>query len=795
MLDDAADVLANIGRSRHKLDGWELVEGRATFVADLVRPEVHHLALVRSPHPRARILEYRTGPALALDGVVLVMTGPDAAREAGTIPYFIDPEARGGRRADQRCLALGTARYVGEPVAAVVATDRSTADRAAALMEIDYEPLPAVLDAETALAADAPVVFDGWDDNVILARQVRNGDPEAAIAAAPHVLEERISIHRFTTVPIEPRGYLVECDVAGERLTIHASCQNPNAMRWQIAGALGMDEDDIHVITQKVGGSFGLKMQGHAEETLIALCARRAGVPVMWLETREETFLAGAREQIHDVRVGFDDGGRLLGLVDHIVADVGAASAQPGWAMANNSAQTIPTGYDLQDVSVHLQTVVTNKSPWNAARGFGKEGANFLMERVMDHIAGQLGLDPLDVRRINLIAADRFPYRTASGLNIDSGDYHGLIDLLTAEVGYDVFRTEQQAARAAGRYLGIGLGFELTPESADGPGTLVGGYDTTTVRLRPSGRVQVLTGVTAPGGGNETGIAQVVADEIGARFEDVDVVQGDTERCPYGFGNFSGRGMLVGGGSAALAARDLRAKLELVGARMLGIPGDGARAVEGHVVDRRNGSRSVAFRDVIHAVVTRAFEVADDIEPTLESTRSYKPDNIDHHPDEKGRLQPYPTYSNGICAVVVEVDPQTGLIDLRSVVLSHDCGVLINPALVEGQARGAVAMGLGGAWTEDLPFRPDGQPIVDRFKTYLLLRAEDLPPIRIVHQVTPSPFTLLGTKGAGEAGVGSAMSALTSAVEDALAPFGVRIQELPLHPSRILQLIGQGEAA
>lgn len=794
-VDDAPSVpTPNVGSSRTRIDADEFLTGRARYIADHASGSTCHLVIVRSPHARARIVGYDIADARALPGVHLVVTGDEAAEHAGPIPYFIDPAARGGRGAEQRCLAHGRVRYAGEPVVAVVAEDRVTAGHAAELLRVRYDVEGAVLDPDAALADGAPAVFDELPTNVMLDRRLVSGDARARIDAAPHRIALDFSIHRSTTAPIEPRGYLAEWDERSRALTMWGSLQNPQALRWQVSAALGIEETQMRAITARVGGSFGLKMQGSPEETLVALCARLSGRPVMWIESRKETLLVGAREQVHRLEAGFDDTGRILGLVDDIVANVGAASAQPGWAMANNSGLTMPTGYDIQDVDVRVRAVVTNKGPWNAARGFGKDGANIAMERLMDAVARRLGMHPLDVRRVNFIRSEHFPYRTSGGLNVDSGDYHALTDLLVRTLDEDRWRGVQEQAHLEGRCVGIGYGFELTPESADGPGTFVGGFDTTTVRLQPDGTAKVLTGVTSPGGGNETGIAQVVADELGIRLSDIEVVQGDTDLCPYGFGNFSGRSMLVGGGSAALAARDLRDKLLHVGARMLDAGLSDVVAIESTVRVRDDASRAVTFREVIHAILTRAFEVADGVEPILESTRAYKPGNIDHRPDELGRLQPYPTYSNGICAVVVEVDPASGVVKVLDVVLAHDCGTMVNPALVEGQAHGALAMGLGSAWTECQPFTPEGVCTADRFKTYLMMRAEDLPEFRIAHQVTPSPFTLLGNKGAGEAGVGSSMAAMTAAVEDALRQLGVTISALPLSPERILETVEAAES-
>ncbi|MFC4852197.1 xanthine dehydrogenase family protein molybdopterin-binding subunit [Actinophytocola glycyrrhizae] len=777
----AAPVQAGIGASPRKRDGVALLTGRALFLDDY-RPEgLLHAVVVRSEVAHGRILSIDTTAASAAPGVALVLTGAEAARHAGPVPYFIDPAARGGNRTDIRCLQVDKVVHVGQPVAAVVAASRHEAQAAAELVEVDYEVLPHVLDARAAMAPDAPRMYEDWPGNVVAHNRYGSGDPDAALAAADVVVAGELRIARTTTSPIEPRGYLASWQ--GGVLTVHASCQNPHQLRWMLSVSLGVDESRIRVVTAKIGGSFGLKMQGHPEETLVALLSMLTGAPVKWVEDRRETLMAGAREQVHRFRVGATADGRITGLVNEIVADIGALTAQAGWAMPNMSATTQPSGYAVQDVRVELDIVCTNKPPCNAARGFGKDAAHFVMERAVDLVARELGMDPALVRRRNFVR--EFPYRTATGLNIDSGDFEGLLDKTLAAVDYTGIRRRQAVLRDRGRYVGVGLGFELTPESSDSPGTFVSGFDTTTVRMSVTGMVTVLTGVTSPGGGNDTGIAQIVATELGVPIEWVELVQGDTDRCPNGFGNFSGRSMVVGGGSAALAARDVRAKLLAVAALVLDT---GYVDIRGGVAF--GGGREVPVPEVARALLTRAFAVGD-IEPVLESTRAYKPGNINHVPDELGRIQPYPTYSSSLHAAVVEVDPETGKVTLADYVMTHDCGTMINPALVEGQARGAVTMGLGSALSEQLVFGADGGLASNRFKSYLLPRAGDIPLLRMIHQVTPSPFTMHGNKGAGEAGVGGAQAAVANAVEDALAPFGVTVRGVPLSPPNVLALIDE----
>ena len=716
-----------------------------------------------------------------------VLTGEQAATLSRPLPQAMDPAAMGGEAVEVRCLALGEVLFAGQPVAAVAARTEVEARRALELIEVEYEPLPAVLTAREALAPGAPTAYAGASGNVVMRRDFVEGDTETALAGARHRVQGSIEIQRTTTTPIETRGYMAAWDALQQALTLVGTTQNPHPERWILATTLGLAEEQVRVVAPNLGGAFGAKMRAQPESVIVSLLARLTSGQVKWVEDRTETFLQGAREQTQEFEAGFAEDGRLLALRVRGVADVGIVSASPGWGMSFLTALTFPTGYVVPNLDVRMTAVATNKAPWLAARGFGKEATNLVMERVMDLGARAAGIDPADIRRRNLVPADRFPYRTATGLNLDSGDYAAAVDDVLAAAHYEDARAEQAAARREGRLFGIGIAFELTPESADIPGTITGGFDTSTVRVGPSGGVTVLTGVTSPGGGSDTAIVQVVADRLGVDPSTVTLVQGDTDRCPFGFGNSSGRGTLVGASSAALAADDVRAKLQAVGARLLDADPAAVWSENGSV--RAPGGGAVSFAEVAKAVYTRAFEVAREVEPPLESTRAYRPGNIDHQPDERGRIQPYPTYSYAVHVAVVEVDAETGLVRPLRHAVAHDCGTMINPALVEGQMLGAVSMGHGIALAEQLVHDGQGRLLTDRFKTYLLRRASDMPPVTIVHRVTPSPFTLLGTKGAGEAGVGGAQAAVVNAVDDALQAIGASVTHLPLNPPTVLAAI------
>ncbi len=778
-----------VGSRVKTINGDLFVTGRARFVGDINLPGTLHVAILRSPHAHARIRGIDTSAAKQAPGVVNVLTGAEARQHLDPIPHYIDPAVYGGKHADIHSLAVDKVLYAGHPVAAVVAASKHDARAALDLIKVDYEPLTCVMDGEAALQPDAPKLVEEWGDNALFRFGFTGGDAEQAFQTADHVIKDSIRIHRFSTQPIETRAYVAVFNQFDETLTLYATAQNPHPLRNVLSSALRMPENRIRIIVPNLGGAFGLKMHGHPEEPLICLLAMLTLRPVKWVEDRAECLLIGGREQLHHFEVAFNNDGRVIGLKDNIIGNTGAPAATPGWGMIFLTGLTMPCSYHIENMNVQFTAAVTNKATWNASRGYGKEAANLVMERIMDMVAARLGIDPAEVRYKNFIPADAFPYKTIPGLIFDSGDYHATLKQALELIGYQNWRDEQQRLRQQGRYIGIGIGYEVTPEGGALPGTLVAGYDTSTVKVDPAGKVTVLTGVTNPGGGNPTGIAQIVADELGVDLNEIRVVQGDTDVCPYGFGNYSGRSLIVGGGSAALAARDEREKISKVAGALLEIDPQALVFDQGRIYPKDSPDRSLSFREVSYAVYTRAYDIASVVEPPLEATRTYKPPHINHIPDAQGRINPYPSYSNGAYVAVVEVDVETGQVNVLKFAVVHDCGTVVNPLLIEGQAQGAVAMGIGAALCEEVAYDGDGQPLTTSFKEYLMPRAPDLPPIEVGHHPTPNPFTLLGNKGAGESGVGGSQAAVVNAVADALAPFGVVIRELPFKPPRVWRMI------
>ncbi|MDT7708631.1 MAG: aerobic carbon-monoxide dehydrogenase large subunit [Pseudonocardiales bacterium] len=770
-------------------DGDLLLTGRAEFVDDIALPGMLHTALLRSPHAHARLLGVDVTRARSAPGVRAVLTSTEADALAEPLPSFFDPALVGAKTRVNRCLATDTVRYVGEVIAAVAADSLAEAEAAVDLIEVDYEPLPVVVDTEQALRDDAPLLFPEWGDNVLAMFPFAEGDADAAIAAAPHRISDEVHIQRYQTAPMEPRGYVAQWKPGG-RLTVWASTQNPHPMRTNLATVLGIGEERVQVIAPKVGGGFGHKFNGYEEEYLVPLLARLAGRPVKWIETRADSLLVGAREYSHHFTVGFGDDGRILGIKDRIVGNVGSLSTWGGWPMTFCAGMTFPGPYKVADYDISSYAVVTNKAPWNGARGYGKESASLALERMVELIAERLDLDSVEVRRRNFIPEEEFPFWTAAK-HLDSGNYAGALEKVLDLADYEGLRAEQRERGPAGPRMGVGIAFELTPEGGDFAGSYVRGHDVSTVRMHPTGAVTVLTGVTSPGTGNETTIATLVARELGIPADHVGVVQGDTDTCPFGHGNFSSRSVATGGAAAVLAAREVRARLTAAASALLGCPGTDLLLSGGRFAPAAGGD-GMSVAEVADAIHRRALSVPGLDEPSLEVTRIDQPHNFHHAPDEKGRFSTYPSFPYSAHIAVVEVDPETGVVEVDRYFAVDDCGVVVSPTFVDGQLYGAIAMGIGGALWESLPYSDDGQPLAGHLKSYLLPRAPDLPMLSLASQHTPSPFTLLGTKGAGESGLGGAVAAVANAVNDALRPLGVHAHRMPLSPPNVLDAIMGG---
>ncbi|HEY3367986.1 MAG TPA: aerobic carbon-monoxide dehydrogenase large subunit [Symbiobacteriaceae bacterium] len=763
------------GERVRRIEDPRLLTGQGCFVDDIDRPDMLHGAVVRSPYAHARIRRIDVSRALALPGVALVLTAADLGERNGPLPLLIPHEdLQYGRT--QSALAVDEVRHVGEAVAFVVASSRYIAEDAADLIEVAYEPLPVAADLEAAARPDAPRVHADTPHN-IGGHYVRHvGDYAAARARADLILTERFRIDRGTASSLETRGIVAIPE--GPGLTMYVSTQAPVALRAGLANWFGLPEMHLRLIAPDVGGGFGPKvMMFYPEEVLIPFAAMQLKRPVKWIEDRRENFFATTqeREQIHDVEVAVASDGTLLGLKTNLLHDSGAYTPY-GIQVPIISVTTLPGPYRLRNYDVEFRAVYTNKPTVTPYRGAGRPHGVFVMERMMDRIAEALALDPLEVRRRNFIQPDEFPWDTGliyqdwAPCKYDSGNYPELARRLEALADPAAVQVEQERARTAGRYVGLGRAFYV--EGA-GPGP----YEGVRVRIEPSGKVEVATGVGTQGQGHCTTFAQVVADELGVAVTDVYVTTGDTAAMGWGIGTFASRAAVLVGNAAALAAQAVAEKTRRVAAHLLECSPLDVELADGQARVKAAPDRALP----LGTVAARANPLRGTLafgEPGLEATRFFSPQQS--------------TFPSGAHAAVVEVDPETGFVKILKYCVVHDCGPMINPMIVEGQVHGGVAQGLGGTLWEKLVYDEHGQLLTTTYADYLLPTAMDVPEMLLDHIETPSPLNPLGIKGAGEAGVIPCAAVMAAAIEDALRPFGVRIREMPLSPSRIRELIAGG---
>lgn len=782
-----------VGQRVPGLTNRQLAAGRGTFVGDIELPQMAYVAILRSPYPHARIRAIDTSEATAHPGVIYVITGDEVVENMNPIPGSWDPASMGAKEVKWYSLCHDRARFVGEAVAAVVAEDRSTAFEALSLIDVDYEELAAVVDPVQAMLPDSPLVEPDWGDNILVSRDFSVGDPDAAFASAYGVATGTVQCNRVTGTPLEPRGCVASYNPYKPELTFWDSTQNPHPLRTYMAETLRMSENHIRVIQPHVGGGFGLKQPTFQEEPLIAYLAMKLGRPVKWIEERYENFLVGghARDTSFQYEAAYQEDGTITGLKVQVVADVGAPTALCGYGMAFVTWYCLPTVYKILNVRMRLDAVVTNKCPWNSYRGYGKDAATFLMERVVDRVASDLGQDAAEIRFHNLIQPEDFPWSQPSGAMLDSGNYPATLRQLLDLVGYDDFADYQARELAQGRHVGLGISMELTPEGASVPGSLIiGGFDGATIRVSPTGEVKILTGVTSPGSGNETAMAQIAADALGCEIDTVSVVQGDTETCPWGLGNYSSRSVIMGGSAVHEAALILRDKIFAVAASMLEAVPDDLAVEAGRIHVKGSPGSFVTMQDVAAQVYRHPHGAhMEQIEPALEVTHHFKIANIYHQPEKDGRVSTYPTWPYAAAACIVEVDPETGFVKILRYCYAHDAGKIINPLLAEANLHGGIHQGIGGALFEEIVYDESGQPRTSTFMDYTIPTAVEIPNYEIVHLETKSPFTPLGTKGVGESGVGGALSALCSAIESALPDHDLHLDRLPLTPDRIWSAI------
>ena len=769
-----------VGRSIPRVEDGRLLRGAGRFVDDLHVPEALEVAFLRSTEAHARITAIDTGPARRQPGVVAVYDGtsvvdrirPLLNAEELRVPPGIAELDPVNKLQPAPILATDEVSYVGQPVAMVVAESRYLAEDAVELIDVTYEPLPAVVDPEAALADGAPRVLIDEADNIGVHVRHGKGDAAAAIAGAAAVVTERFATQRYVCAPIEPRGLVAQHDPFSGALTVWSTTQTPHRVRDHIAESIGLPVDEVRVQSVDVGGGFGQKGILVVEELLIPFAAHDLGRPVRWIADRFENLTADAhaREQIHDITLAADADGRLVAVADRIVVNLGARN-MVGLVVPYNALCHLVGPYAVDNVDIEAIGVLTNTTFTSPYRGAGRPEAAFAMERAMDRLAAEVGLEPAELRRRNLVGPGDMPYRTGlldrRGLpqEYDSGDYPAMLARTVELVDLVGFRTRQAAARAEGRYLGIGFALYLEM-------TGLGPFEGARVDVMPSGRVRLYTGAPSQGQGHRTVFAQILADALGVRFEDVDVVAGDTDTVPYGVGTIASRALVTAGNATAQAGGLLRQRILEAAAGLLEASVDDLVLVDGVVTVAGTPSVAVTLAELLRAVPKLGGGSGSD---GLSETSYFQPPN-------------YATAS-GAHAAVVEVDPATGAIDIVDYVVVHEAGRIVNPVIADAQVVGGIGQGIGGILCEHLRYDDAGQPITSTFADYLLPVAAMVPDVRLDEIVCPSPTNPLGVKGLGEGGAVGPPAAVANAVEDALGGLGIVIRRGPLSPTAVLDLL------
>ena len=768
-----------IGESLPRLEDPALLTGRSCFVDDIHIPGLLHVAFVRSPHAHALIRGVEGRTARALPGVHAVLTLDDLGAVLARRRMTAGPTSKRADHIVPFVLASGEACFVGEPVALVVAESRYVAEDAASLVAVDYEVLPAVADCRMAAAAGAPPVRREAPSNVVSSYRVGYGDVDTTFANAPHVFREELSQHRGSGHPIEGRGIVVDVRAADDTLTVWASTQKAHDLFNKLTELLGLDETKLRVATPDVGGGFGPKLIVYQEDVAVTAAAKLLRRSLKWTEDRREHFLAAIqeRDQFWSMEIAVDGEARIRGIRGRLIHDLGAYALQDV-NLPYNSATAVTGPYMVPAYAMDVVIAQTNRTPVSSVRGAGYPQPVFAMERLLDRVARELGLDRAEVRRRNLIPPEKMPYekplksRAGTSIVYDSGDYPGCQAQILAAAGWGEFANRQRAALAEGRYIGIGLANGLK-------GTGRGPFESGIVRVSPSGRVSVFTGAAAIGQGVKTALAQICAAELGIDPGHVTVVTGDTSAVPLGLGAFASRQTVTAGSSVLLAARAVAAKARKLAGQMLEAAEADLELAGGQVRVAGVRQRAVGLGDLARTLRGGpGYGFPEGMEPGLEASVNFRTDAL--------------AYANACHVVEVEVDVETGGVRLLRYFTIQDCGRLINPRIVDGQVRGGLAHGIGNALFERMAFDEAAQPLTTTFADYLLPTATELPNFATAYKETPSPTNPLGVKGVGEVGTIPAAAAVASAVEHALAPFGVRISEVPLSPSRLLELIAQG---
>jgi len=769
-------------------EGLRHVVGRGIFVDDIKLNDTYYMAVYRSPYAHARLVKVEVSEVMKHQDAALVIT-PD------TVKRFSKPLRT--RLAYPRLkmwehysLAFDKVRYFGEPIVAVVARDRYVAKDLLELVEVDYEPLPAVVDVEEAVKKDAPLLYEEWGDNIAFIDRFGAGNIESAFCEADEIIEEKIREHRYTGTPLEPRAYLACYDKLMKRLTFYSSTQNPHITRTLLANILSIPENSIRVVMPDVGGAFGLKHPLYPEEVLTCIASIILGKPVKYVEERSEHMKAThhAREQIHYVKTAVKRDGAILAVKDKILVDLGVATPSAGPYSAYVTARYLTGPYRIRNYEYELIGVVTNKTTYGAYRGFGKADSNYVMERIIDIIASELGMDPAEVRIRNLVDRGEMPYRSVTGAYYDGGDYRRCLNRLLDIIDYWKLRKIQEEESRG--VIGIGLAFVIEPSAVSIPNSFLLNYDSVVVRVSPSGKVSVAAGAAPQGQMYETVISQLVADILSIPAEDVTVLLGDTDQTPYGLGSYSSRFAPVIAPAVVKVTKKIRERIVKAASTLLDEPAENLTLEDGHVVSRLTGNK-IPIHEVARILYVSPEEAGVE-QPGLEEVLYFKAEH-DFQPDRDGRVNPYLTYPYAAAAAVVEIDAETGYVKLVKLAMLHDCGEVLNEEIVEGQVIGGLAQGIGGIMYEELVYDEAGNLLTSSFMDYLIPSAAEMPRKIITERMTtPSLFVEGGYKGVGEIGAIASPPALVNAVADALSRIKkrrIKIKRTPLKPCNVWDAI------
>jgi aerobic carbon-monoxide dehydrogenase large subunit len=774
----------HVGQALRRKEDPPLITGRGRYVDDITLPGVLYVAFVRSPEANAKIVSIDASAAKQHPEIEAVFTGEDMSDLAGPLPMAWVPPGATVNNPEHWPLARGAVKHVGDPVAAVVGSDRYAVVDAAEDVIVEYDPLPVVTDPEKALEG-GPFVHEQFGTNQVHEWSLGGGDLDAGFAEADVIVERRVVNHRTAGAPIEPRGVLA--DYRAGSLTVWSATQVPHFLRLFLAILLGISEERVRVIAPDVGGGFGSKLQIYGEEVFAAWASRKLGMPVKWIDTRSENMLAAhqGRDQIDYVRMGAKRDGTITAWHVKIIADLGAYNMLLTPAIPELGAFVMSGVYKIPAVQTDIVGVFTNKCPTDAIRGAGRPEATHMLEVTLDQLADELGMDRLELRRKNFIPKEDFPAEIPIGVIYDSGDYDKTLDKLLEHVDLDAFRREQEELRAKGIYRGIGFSTYteicgLGPTRVVGPegfGNQAGFFESAMVRVHNTGVVTVYTGTSPHGQGIETAFAQIVADRLGVDPSIVEVIHGDTDTGPEGRNTYGSRSLSVGGEAMARCANKIADKAKAIVAHNLEAAPEDIELTDGRFSVRGSPDRGMALAEVAGAAYLN--NVPEGMEPGLEETSFYDPENF--------------VFPFGAHACVVDVDSETGKVKVVRYVAVDDCGNPINPLLIDGQVHGGIVHAIGQALYERVHYDQDGQLVTGTFVDYALPTAAELPSFETDRTVTPSPVNSMGVKGVGEAGTIAASPAVTNAVIDALKPLGVTYINMPLTPMRVWTAINEAK--